>query len=121
MGSPERAQENTPIEPDCKKQFGCLFCSKYIIHADHDDIHKLLSVRYVIEKVLRMSTDPEKSEKLLRELCVRIDYLIERLKNFSNATKKLINKLYVDVFEYGDLTTFWSFRLERYAEMGMVL
>ncbi|HHQ4476768.1 hypothetical protein K3H50_03735 [Aeromonas veronii] len=121
IGSPERAQETTPIEPDCKKQFGCLFCSKYIIHADHDDIHKLLSVRYVIEKVLRMSTDPEKSEKLLRELCVRIDYLIERLKKFSNATKKMIHKLYVDVFEYGDLTTFWSFRLERYAEMGMIL
>ncbi|WP_139463738.1 hypothetical protein [Aeromonas veronii] len=121
IGSPTRAQEDTPIDPDCKKQFGCLFCSKYIIHADHDDIHKLLSVRYVIEQVLRMSNDPEKSEKLLRELSVRIDYLIERLKNFSNATKKLINKLYVDVFEYGELTTFWSFRLERYAEMGMIL
>ncbi|HDZ8895881.1 TPA: hypothetical protein RUX41_002224 [Aeromonas dhakensis] len=120
-GSPEKIQDSTPIEPDCKKQFGCLFCSKYLIHADHDDIRKLLSVRYVIEQVLRMSTDSEKSEKLLRELCVRIDYLIERLKCISNAIKILVNKLYVDVFEYGDLTAFWSFRLERYAEMGMIL
>lgn len=120
-GNPEKVQESIPIEPDCKKQFGCLFCSKYIIHADRDDIHKLLSVRYVIEQVLKMSTDPQRSEKLLRVLCVRIDYLIERLKDFSNKTKTLLNKLYVDVFEYGDLTTFWSFRLERYAEMGVIL
>lgn len=120
-GNPEKVQENTPIEPDCKKQFGCLYCSKYIIHADRDDIHKLLSVRYVIEQVLRMSTDPEKTENLLRKLCVRIDYLIERLKDFSKETKVLVNKLYVDVFEYGDLTAFWSFRLERYADMGMIL
>lgn len=120
-GNPEKVQEITPIEPDCKKQFGCLFCSKYLIHADRDDIHKLLSVRYVIEQVLEMSSDPEKAEKLLRELCVRIDYLIDRLKDFSKATKALVNKLYVDVFEYGDLTAFWSFRLERYAEMEMIL
>lgn len=120
-GNPEKVQESTPIDPDCKKQFGCLFCSKYLIHADRDDIHKLLSVRYVIEQVLKMSTDPEKTEKLLRELSVRIDYLIDRLKDFSKATKALVNTLYVDVFEYGDLTAFWSFRLERYAEMGMIL
>lgn len=120
-GNPEKIQEYTPIEPDCKKQFGCLFCSKYIIHADRDDIHKILSVRYVIEQVLKMSTDTQRTEKLLRVLCVRIDYLIERLQNYSVKTKMLIDKLYVDVFEYGDLTTFWSFRLERYAEMGMIL
>ncbi|MGL5340005.1 MAG: hypothetical protein ACRDAR_15165 [Aeromonas veronii] len=68
-----------------------------------------------------MSTDTQRTEKLLRVLCVRIDYLIERLQNYSVKTKMLIDKLYVDVFEYGDLTTFWSFRLERYAEMGMIL
>jgi hypothetical protein len=118
---PEKVNDDVPIEPDCKKQFGCLFCSKYVIHADKTDIHKLLSVKFVIEQVLLMSVDVDKAEHLLRELCVRIDYLLDRLKNLSESTQLLVKKLTIDVFDYGELTPFWTHRLNRYEEMGVIL
>ncbi|MBD6969713.1 hypothetical protein G4170_24930, partial [Vibrio parahaemolyticus] len=119
-GEPHETSESVPIKPDCKKQYGCLFCSKYLIHADKNDIKKLFSVKFVIEQVLNISHDVN-AEKLLREVIVRIDYLIERLMAFSTETNRLVNSIRVDVFDYGELTPFWLHRLHRYEDMGIIV
>ncbi|EOG6155168.1 hypothetical protein ACLIOE_003392 [Vibrio parahaemolyticus] len=119
-GEPHETSESVPIKPDCKKQYGCLFCSKYLIHADKNDIQKLFSVKFVIEQVLNISHDVN-AEKLLREVIVRIDYLIERLMAFSTETNRLVNSIRVDVFDYGELTPFWLHRLHRYEDMGIIV
>lgn len=118
--NPVSTCENPPVEPDCKKQYGCLFCNQFLIHADREDAHKLLSVKFVIEQVLLLADDENHAEKLLREIVVRIDYLIERLKAFSSEVDDFLEKLRVDVFDYGELTPFWAFRLARYEQMGML-
>lgn len=118
-GEPEKTSQNVPIEPDCKKQYGCLFCSKYLLHADKTDIRKVFSVKFVVEQVLHISKD-DAAERLLREVVVRIDYLIERLMTFSTETNRLVNSIRIDVFDYGELTPFWLHRLHRYEDMGVI-
>lgn len=50
-GHPEAKVASPPIEPNCKKQFGCLYCEHYAIHADDEDIHKLFCLSYVVKAV----------------------------------------------------------------------
>jgi len=118
--NPIPMRKDVPIEPDCKKQYGCLYCNQFLIHADKTDIHKLLSVKFVVEQVLLMTDNEIQAEKLLREVVVRIDYLIDRLKELSSTAKELVETVHTDVFDYGELTPFWTYRLARYEQMGVL-
>lgn len=121
FGQPEKSEINIPIEPDCRKQFGCMFCSKYLVHADRIDIHKIFSAKYVITQVLLMCEEVDTAEKILREIIIRIDYLTERLKHLSNDIETLVVKIETDVFKYYELTPFWADRLRRYEIMGVIV
>lgn len=109
------------IEPNCRTQYGCLYCEHYICHSDEEDLHKLLSLQYVINAVRKVAPDAAHAEALYRELSIRIEFIVEALAERSSAAvKKLIETVRDKVFEYGVLTAFWEARLSRYEKMGVV-
>lgn len=120
-GNPIASQNAPPIVPDCRKQYGCLYCEHFKCHADEEDVQKLLSVKFVIELVHKSSIDTSHADKLLKELIGRISYVLQRINAISNKHSALVERIRVDVYEYGELTPFWSHRLERYEEMGVVV
>ncbi|MDF3164532.1 hypothetical protein P3C24_26730 [Pseudomonas proteolytica] len=108
------------IEPNCRNQYGCLYCEHYICHSDEQDLHKLMSLQYVINAVRKTTPDAVHAEVLYKELSIRIEFILEALAERSDAVEQLIEAVRGKVFEYGELTAFWEARLSRYERMGVV-
>ncbi|QWV18603.1 hypothetical protein [Stutzerimonas zhaodongensis] len=106
--------------PSCTTQLGCLYCKNYMCHGDEEDLHKLMSLQYVINAVRNMSADEQHAENLFRELSLRIEFVIEALEEQSSSVKEIVRKLRKSVFDNGELTLFWEKRLSRYERMGVV-
>ncbi|RMS13737.1 hypothetical protein ALP72_03996 [Pseudomonas coronafaciens pv. coronafaciens] len=107
------------IPPNCRTQYGCLYCENYVCHSDEEDLHKLLSLQYVVSAVRRRAVDFTHAEVLCKDLSMRITYLIQTLSEQSSSTAILVESMKKKVFEYGELTPFWEARLGRYEKLGV--
>jgi len=108
-----------PIQPDCKTQFGCLYCSHYICHSDEQDVHKILSLQYVINAVRDSSPDLHHAEALFRDLSVRIEFVLDAIGNSSAEGADIVKRIKRKVHDLGVLTPFWEKRLQRYEKLGV--
>lgn len=120
-GKPESEIENPPIEPNCKTQYGCLFCSKYSCHADGEDVHKLYSVLGVIDIVRNGSTEFNHAEKIFRTLSIRINEILEAVSEKPAEHKSMVERTKKKVMELGLMTPFWERRLDQYERMGVII
>lgn len=107
------------IKPNCRTQYGCLYCEHYICHSDEEDLHKILSLQYVINSVHKVAPDAPHAEALYKELSIRVEFILEALAERSDEIKQLVEAIKTKVFEYGELTPFWESRLSRYEKMGV--
>lgn len=118
---PEAAIETPPIQPDCRTQYGCLFCTHYICHAnDKDDVHKLFSLLYIVTGVIEASTETTKARDLFIMLSSRVRHILNQIKLKSEMGMKNIDTYRDKVFRHGELTPYWENRLQRYESMGMI-
>ncbi|MFP3679480.1 hypothetical protein SB725_20480 [Pseudomonas sp. SIMBA_041] len=108
------------VELNCRTQYGCIYCQHYVCHSDEEDIHKLLSLQYVITAVRKVTSDSAHAEALFKELSIRIEFIIDALSKRSESVRQIVDMLKKNVFEYGMLTLFWEKRLVRYEMMGVV-
>jgi len=119
--NPQLAIDSPPIIPDCKTQYGCLFCSHYICHAnDEEDTHKLFSLLYIITGVMNGVSDSDKAKELFSTLQARIRNILFQVKIKSDAGRKNVALYSRRVFEFGELTSYWESRLQRYESLGLV-
>lgn len=110
----------TSSVPSCTTQLGCLYCENYMCHGDEEDLHKLMSLQYVVMAVRDMTADEKHAEDLFRELSLRIEFLIEAFAEQSASVAAIVGKVRKIVFENGELTPFWEKRLNRYERMGVI-
>ncbi|WP_416199718.1 MAG: Tyr recombinase domain-containing protein [Pseudomonas shahriarae] len=116
---PARDLGAVSIEPNCGSQYGCLYCEHYICHSDEEDLHKIVSLQYVINAVRKAAPDTTHAEALYKELSIRIEFILEALGKRSDEVQQLVEAIKTKVFEYGELTPFWESRLSRYEKMGV--
>ncbi|WP_244185552.1 hypothetical protein [Ectopseudomonas oleovorans] len=121
INSPSKDIAVVAIEPDCKKQYGCLFCIHYLVHSDEADIHKLISFQYVIEAIRANAPNFEFSEDTFRDVAIRINAILEAVSQRSEASAELVVSIREKVFDLGILTPFWERRLQRYEKMGIYI
>ncbi|QAY88262.1 hypothetical protein CUN61_09270 [Pseudomonas arsenicoxydans] len=108
------------IQPNCKTQYGCLYCTHYVCHSDEEDVHKLTSLQYVINAVRDASRDFQHAETLYRDLSIRIVFILDGIAARSDASAELVAMIKRVVHERGELTPFWERRLQRYEKLGVV-
>lgn len=120
-GIPVVAVDEPSIDPACNKQYGCLYCANYVLHADEEDIRKLLSLKYVVSAVRDMAVEYRRADELFKGLCLRVGGLLERLSVEYPAMEEPIKRIEKEVFDLGILTPFWEARMARYEELGVVL
>jgi hypothetical protein len=121
INKPEAIHKAPPIQPDCGKSQGCLFCKHYSVHADKEDISKLFSLLFVMTEVRKFATDYKHADQLFQDVTLRIKAIIEQMNNHSPSLKELITQVEVDVMEHGLLTPFWEMKLQRYEKMGVII
>lgn len=121
LGNPQAMNDDPPIEPNCRTQYGCLYCEHYACHADAEDVRKLLCLKYVIKALREQADDFEAADDLFQGLCLRVEGLLRRMVEVYPEMTNTITKIHEEVFELGILTPFWESRLRRYEEMGILL
>ncbi|EKG35659.1 hypothetical protein Pav037_4088 [Pseudomonas syringae pv. avellanae str. ISPaVe037] len=108
------------IKSACNTGFGCVFCENYVFHAEESDLHKLLSMQYVVNKIRGVAADSEHAELTYKNLSVRVEYIIATLAGRSESMQRLVDDVKRTVNEYGILTAFWERRLSNYEYIGVI-
>jgi hypothetical protein len=119
-GNPIEIIPTPPIEPKCTRPHGCLFCDQYKVHADKEDVHKLCSLRYVVDSARNSLKEFEAADQLFRELSIRAELVIQEIVLKFPELGEVVIEVKKQVFEYGILTPFWEERLSRYEELGVL-
>jgi hypothetical protein len=116
--TPTRISTAVPIEPNCRTQHGCLYCENYLCHADEEDVHKLLSLEYVATALRDVSGDLDHSERLFKDLVMRIRIILDSVGARSLEHSAMVKSQRSRVHDLGILTPFWEKKLLRYEKMG---
>lgn len=118
---PEKAlgfTEQAPT-PNCQQFEHCLFCQHYAVHADDEDVRKLLSLKSLLGYVKQKATDLIKWEQQFGVVLHRIDEVIEELSNTYQALQDRIFSIQEEV-ESGDLDAYWLNHFELLIDLGWV-
>ncbi|MGV2874128.1 hypothetical protein [Colwellia sp. E150_009] len=83
---------NGVVTVNCGSHEGCLFCSKYRIHADETDIRKLLSLKYFIIQSQNLAASQEHFDSVYKSVLTRIESLLGHIGNKKPSCLTLIKK-----------------------------
>lgn len=121
FGHPIRViNTKSSVPSDCKKSEGCLMCNNYSIIADVKDIRKLLSCKYCIEATSHLSSSYQYFESLYGEVLQRIDYLLNAISDELGDSGELVKRITAEVYEDGNLDSYWEYKFEQLMELGVV-
>ncbi|EGR2264050.1 hypothetical protein ACCI29_003882 [Vibrio parahaemolyticus] len=119
-GEPIPINVEVPFKVDCKEEYGCLYCKNFVCHLDEEDIHKLLSLRYVIKIVKSFATDYLHAEDIFRFSLLRIESILKEIRTYKKFKPKLDEYINL-VDDLGILTPYWERKLTRYEAMGLYI
>ncbi|MEC8123807.1 MAG: hypothetical protein VX125_08180 [Pseudomonadota bacterium] len=118
---PEKAlgfTEQAPT-PNCQQFEHCLFCQHYAVHADDEDVRKLLSLKSLLGYVKQKATDLIKWESQFGVVLHRIDEVLIELSNAYVDLRERIVFIQNEV-ESGDLDAYWLNHFELLLDLGWI-
>ena len=118
---PEKAigfTERAPT-PNCQQFEHCLFCQHYAVHADDEDMRKLLSLKSLLGYVKQKATDLIKWEQQFGVVLHRIDEVINELSDTYENLRDRIFSIQEEV-ESGDLDAYWLNHFELLIDLGWI-
>lgn len=116
-GKPAPSASAQPVQPDCAKVEGCFFCDNYRLHADERDLRKLMSCRVALKRLAPLQPDSARAERVYFAIVDRIDVLLDEMRRL---VPQVYEEARADVNERGNLTTFWSSKLQQLHLLGML-
>ncbi len=105
--------------PNCQQFEHCLFCHHYAVHADDEDVRKLLSLKSLLGYVKKKATDLIKWESQFGVVLHRIDEVLNDLSNTYENLRDRIFSIQEEV-ESGDLDAYWLNHFELLIELGWI-
>lgn len=118
---PEKAigfTEQAPV-PNCQQFEHCLFCKHYAVHADDEDVRKLLSLKSLLGYVKQKATDLIKWEQQFGVVLHRIDEVLNELSDTYENLRDRIFSIQEEV-ESGDLDAYWLNHFELLIDLGWI-
>ena len=100
-------------QPNCKNFLGCIFCTEFRLHADHDGIRKLLSMRHLISAHLTACSDIDHFNKIHGGALDRIDHIMSRLIDLRPDLQDTLTLIRMEVDEQFKLHPYWERLYER--------
>ena len=118
LDEPEAIAEDLPVQPDCDSPTGCLFCAKYVLHADATDLKKLLSCRVCL-KIESSNGGVLRNRHEINELLLkRLDWLISEVRGRIGEVEFLRVERDVELGE--NLDVFWARKVELMVNLDFV-
>jgi len=116
-GKPVASASAPLVQPDCTKVEGCFFCDNYRLHADERDLRKLMSCRVALKRIAPLQPDSARAERVYVAIVDRIDGLLGEIQR---RVPQVYDDVRADVDERGNLTTYWSTKLQQLHLLGML-
>lgn len=120
LAEPKRAvgfTERSPM-PECGDPETCLFCEFYAVHADEEDIRRLLSLRYLI-RATKAQLPFDHWEGKFGPTIHRIDEVLSAIQDTDGKIEETIRRVDEEV-ELGALDPFWSIHFDTLVTVGEV-
>lgn len=105
--------------PNCQQFEHCLFCQYYAVHADDEDVRKLLSLKSLLGYVKQKATDLIKWEQQFGVVLHRIDEVLNELSDTYENLRDRIFSIQEEV-ESGDLDAYWLNHFELLIDLGWI-
>lgn len=113
---PHTAMGDAPIQPDCKRLEGCLFCDKHRVHSDECDTRKLASCAYVLRQAICLPS----AETVFKPILERVEIIlkdISALEGHAEMVARIVHEVEVD----GELDAYWAGKLLLLNELEIAL
>ena len=105
------------FKSDCKQPEGCLFCANFLIHADENDLRKILSCKYCIENTQGLSRTYDDWHNIYDPVLIRIDEIVNCI---AEIDIHLVDKIKHEVYTQGNLDSYWEGKLEMLVNIGAI-
>lgn len=125
-GHCDRPEEHRPVladgftsfapVPSCGEPTTCLFCVYFGVHADEQDVRRLISLEYLL-KASKGSMANEKYIERYSPMLHRIDEVLSEIGKISGLT--LVASIRAEV-ESGKLDKFWEIHFNTFVSVGLV-
>lgn len=103
--------------PNCQQFEHCLFCEHYAVHADDDDVRKLLSLKNLLGYIKQKATDLIKWEQQFGVVIHRIDEVLTELSiTYENLRDRIV--LIQEEVESGDMDSYWLNHFKLLIDLG---
>jgi hypothetical protein len=116
-GHPKAKEVNPLVKPDCKKTEGCFFCDNFHVHADETDATKLMSCRYVLERLTPGLGDSGAAEKVYDAVLSRVNALLNEIKQIDSEAHERARQAAQDE---GNLSPYWAAKLQQLHMLGLI-
>ncbi|MEW8052017.1 MAG: hypothetical protein AB2784_08290 [Candidatus Thiodiazotropha endolucinida] len=120
FGEAEATEVDPPVPPNCYQPEGCLFCKRYLLHADEIDARKLVSFRYCISQTAHLSACSDHFESIFGPVKYRINVILDLIKNSGKKEADMINRIISEVEEDELLSPYWADKLCMLIELGVI-
>jgi hypothetical protein len=111
----------TSVKPDCRQKMTCVFCTHYRIKPIAEEIRKLLSMEYVINRHSRLYARSDiQFNTVMGPILERIRLILIAMKTRYPETDSIILEVRRDVYDNQNLYWYWEKRLEQLWELGWV-
>ncbi|WP_156327364.1 hypothetical protein [Pseudomonas sp. NBRC 111128] len=104
--------------PSCGEPATCLFCAYFSIHADEQDIRRLVSLEYLL-KSAKGSMAAEKYVEKFSPMIHRVNEVLTEISKVSERGVSLIDSVRVQVAG-GMLDKFWQIHFNTFASVGVI-
>ena len=113
-GHPEAMTDDPALQPDCAG--GCWFCNHRMLVADELDAKKVASAAFVMEQLILGPLHEAK----LRPLIVKCEIDLESIAQ-SRDCRTMVERVRRDVFEDGNLTSYWAEKYHLFLELELIV
>ncbi|KFE52388.1 hypothetical protein [Pseudomonas syringae] len=107
-------------EPNCKSESGCLNCIHHKVHANDEDVWKLLSLEYVTKQMIHASSSQEHFNQIHSPTLRQIDQILNEMLIVNPSLQQKLEDLRKDVNDNNNLTDYWQRHLERLVRLKVV-
>lgn len=118
-GSPVSVDE-TPVEVNCKSTGGCLFCDNYAPHADEEDIRKILSLRFCLEKLRINARSQDHYNRVIQPVIEKANFWLDEMKKFDKRLIQVVQKIEQEVYIFNRLSEYWESKYSDMIELGIL-
>lgn len=113
---PQAISDQVPVQPDCDKLEGCLFCDKHRVHPDERDTRKLASCAHVLQQATYLPG----AEVYFQPVLERIQSILDEVKALEGNAEMVV-RVIREVDEDGELDPYWAEKLALLNELEIAL